>query len=170
MLLNMRESHSGLLKGLLWNLTSLLLPYCPHRVAHEEFIDLPTSLKGPRAFMAGSAPFILYNYASWLADYEKVIEAQLATQRNQRVTVLGKRSQVSGSTDTETDTDSNADAGPGSSLGTLRMETPKNGKNFRAATGSIANYKRVNGILNYQLSKPRPIREKQGNARLRWPS
>ncbi|KAF9151642.1 hypothetical protein DFQ26_001176 [Actinomortierella ambigua] len=74
--------------------------------AHEEVVDLPTSLKELRAFMAGSAPFVLYNYASWLAEYEKTIEAQLAMQRNQRVTVLGKRSQVSDSTDTETETDS----------------------------------------------------------------
>ncbi|KAG0264759.1 hypothetical protein DFQ27_001031 [Actinomortierella ambigua] len=73
--------------------------------AHEEIINLPTSAKELRAFMAGPAPFILYNYASWLAEYEKTIEAQVETRRNQRMTVLGKRSQVSENTDTETETD-----------------------------------------------------------------
>ncbi|KAF9147947.1 hypothetical protein DFQ26_002799, partial [Actinomortierella ambigua] len=42
---------------------------------------------------------------SWLAEYEKTIEAQVETRRNQRMTVLGKRSQASENTETETETD-----------------------------------------------------------------
>ncbi|KAG0264765.1 hypothetical protein DFQ27_001037 [Actinomortierella ambigua] len=78
--------------------------------AHEGVINLPTSQAELREFMVGLAPFLLFNYASWLASHERTIQVQLTAQPHQRMTLLGKRNRVSDDdTDTEEDTGANTD-------------------------------------------------------------
>ncbi|KAF9160828.1 hypothetical protein DFQ26_005141 [Actinomortierella ambigua] len=83
-------------------------------IAHEEVINLPTSQTELREFMVGPAPFLLFNYASWLVSYGRAIRVQLTAQPHQRMTVLGKRNQVSDdNTDTEADTGADTDTNAG---------------------------------------------------------